>query len=140
MVQATANITIPLCRGSGPSFCSPKSFKYHALGDTPGLCSNRLSQRCVCTDYACVGWQLLRSEKSISFMSRKGAEGRSSRLGSPGRLVVRMAALVILLSFVLVPMAGAAQETPPSEKPNIVFILTDDLDTYTLTQLETTRT
>jgi N-acetylglucosamine-6-sulfatase len=50
-----------------------------------------------------------------------------------------MAALVVLLSFVLVPMAGAAQEAPPSEKPNIVFILTDDLDTYTLNQMETTR-
>src|SRR5215218_6547602 len=38
----------------------------------------------------------------------------------------------------LMPTAGAAQEMSPSEKPNIVYILTDDLDTYTLNQMETT--
>ena len=46
--------------------------------------------------------------------------------------------MVVLLSFV-VPTAGATQEITPSEKPNIIYILTDDLDTYTLNEMETTR-
>jgi N-acetylglucosamine-6-sulfatase len=52
---------------------------------------------------------------------------------------MRRAALVVLLSFFVVPTAGTTQEIPPSEKPNIVYILTDDLDTYTLNEMETTR-
>jgi N-acetylglucosamine-6-sulfatase len=72
-------------------------------------------------------------------MSDKGTNGQFLRLGPLGKLPVRAAALIVLLNLVVLPTAGAAQEISPSEKPNIVYILTDDLDTYTLNQMETTR-
>jgi len=50
-------------------------------------------------------------------------------------------ALTVLLANgqALVSLRGSELSAQTQQKPNIVYILTDDLDTYTLNQMETTR-
>ena len=56
-------------------------------------------------------------------------------------LLVASIALTVLLADgqPLVSPGGSEVSAQMQQKPNIVYILTDDLDTYTLNQVETTR-
>lgn len=56
-------------------------------------------------------------------------------------LLVASIALTVLLADgqPLVSPGGSEVSAQMQQKPNIVYILTDDLDTYTLNRMETTR-